>query len=267
MASLFQSFGVTGVAFIDFETTGLDPRENHPTEIAIKKVGVGALGKVYVRDYQTMIKLPEGVEISEFIQKLTGLTTEKVNSEGKDITEVIPEVQNLIDSNTLVVAQSANFDLGYLAVHFGIEPAHFMCTKTIEFFTAPHLSTKLNDTHARYAPEATFEQTHRAMDDVEMLMDIFNGQVGVHGNEAMMFFKNKIAIPPERPLVFYPDNAIILDYSQKYVSSKTHNELKERVEYLEERDDELSRLEAYGVDNWCGYGEAMSDSMGIFEEE
>ena len=158
MANLFTSFGVTGVAFIDFETTGLDPKENYPTEIAIKKVGISKLtAQPYVKEYQTMIKLPEGVEISEFIQKLTGLTTEMVNSEGKDITEVIPEVQDLIDNDTLVVAQSANFDLGYLAEHFGIEPDHFMCTKTIEFFTAPHLSTKLNDTHERYAPEVTFE--------------------------------------------------------------------------------------------------------------
>lgn len=265
MASLFQSFGVTGVAFIDFETTGLDPKECYPTEIAIKKVGVGSLGVPYVKEYESMIKLPEGVEISEFIQKLTGLTTEMVNTQGKAIEEVIPEVQELIDSQTLVIAQSANFDLGYLAEHFGIEPLHFMCTKTIEFFTAPHLSTKLNDTHARYAPEVTFEQTHRAMDDVNMLMDIFNGQVGVHGNEAMMFFKNKIAIPPERPLVFYPYNAIILDYSQKYVSSKTHDKLKEELETAQEYADKYSRLEAYGVDNWSGYSEAMNDSEGIFE--
>lgn len=266
MANLFKNFGVTGIVFIDFETTGLDPKENYPTEIAIKKVGISPLtAQPYVKEYETIIKLPEGVEISEFIQELTGLTTEMVNTQGKDIAEVIPEVQNLIDHETLVVAQSANFDLGYLAVHFGIEPAHFMCTKTVEFFTAPHLSTSLNELHKRYAPEVTFEQTHRAMDDVNMLMDVYNGQIAVHGNEAMMFFKNKIAIPPERPLVFYPHNAVILDYTQKYVSSKTHDKLKERIEYLEERDEELSKLEAYGVDNWSGYGEAMSDSEGMFE--
>lgn len=264
--NLFVKFGVTGIAFIDFETTGLDPKENHPTEIAIKKVGVSKLtGQPYVKEYESMIKLPEGVEISEFIQNLTGLTTEKVNSEGKAIEEIIPEVQNLIDNETLVVAQSANFDLGYLAVHFGIEPEHFMDTKAIEFFTAPHLSTKLNDVHERYAPEVTFEQTHRAMDDVNMLMDIFNGQVGVHGNDAMMFFKNKIVIPPERPLVYHPAHAVYLDYSQKYVSSKTHDKLKEELETAQEYAEKYSRLEAYGVDNWSGYSEAMNDSEGIFE--
>ena len=100
---------------------------------------------------------------------------------------------------------------------------------------------------------------------MNMLMDIFNGQVGVHGNEAMMFFKNKIAIPPERPLVFYPHNAKILDYSVKYVSSKTHDKLKEELETAQEYADKYSRLEAYGVDNWSGYSEAMNDSEGIFE--
>lgn len=264
--SLFTKFGVTGIAFIDFETTGLDPKENHPTEIAVKKVGISKItAQPYVREYESMIQLPEGVEISEFIQNLTGLSTEMVNTQGKPIEEIIPEIQNLIDSETLVVAQSANFDLGYLAVHFGIEAVHFMDTKAIEFFTAPHLSTSLNDVHERYYPEITFEQTHRAMDDVNMLSDIFNAQLAVHGNDAMIFFKNKVVIPPDRPLVYRPAYATYLDYSQKYVSSKTHNKLKEELETAQEYADKYSRLEAYGVDNWSGYGEAMSDSEGIFE--
>lgn len=29
----------------------------------------------------------------------------------------------------------------------------------------------------------------------------------------------------------------------------------------------LSKLEAYGVDNWSGYGEAVHDSEGIFTDE
>lgn len=247
----------SGIAFIDFETTGLDPKENYPTEVAIKLYYRNIIGKPETIEYQTLIKLPEGVEISEFIQDLTGLTTEKVNSEGKPLEEVIPEVQKLLSENVLVVAQNANFDLGYLSVHFGIEPDHFVCTKTIEFFTAPHLSTSLKDAHKRYAPDKTFEQTHRAMDDVNMLVDIYDGQFSLHGEDQMDFFKNKIAVMPERPLVFTPHNAVILDYSQKYSSNKTVEKLKEEIKELEDEVEVLDCLRAAGVDNWEGYSDAM----------
>jgi DNA polymerase III epsilon subunit-like protein len=262
---LFEKYGVREVAFIDFETTGLSPQKDHPTEIAIRKVGYSKItGLPYDTSYQTMIKLPEGVEISEFIQKLTGLTTEKVNSEGKTKEEVTYELQGILSATeTLVVAQSANFDLGFLKEHFGIEPAHFFCTKTIEFFTAPHLSTGLNDVHKRYTPEESFEQTHRAMDDVNMLFDIFFGQLEHHGIEGLNFFKNKLAVPPERPLVFTPYNAIVLDYGVKYCQSKTVDKLREQIESMKEDVEKLDCLEACGVDNWSGYDDAME----MMEEE
>lgn len=40
-------------------------------------------------------------------------------------------------------------------------------------------------------------------------------------------------------------------------------------EYEDLKEDSLTlqKLESYGVDNWCGYGDALSDSEGIFEEE
>jgi DNA polymerase III subunit epsilon len=264
---LFQKYGVRQIAFLDFETTGLNPETDHPTEIAMRVVGFSNItGMAQDRTYETMIKLPEGVEISEFIQELTGLTTEKVNSEGKKKEQVISELQGMIPANeTLVVAQSANFDLGYLKHHFGIEPAHFICTKTVEFFTAPHLSTSLNDTHKRYVPEGSFEQTHRAMDDVNMLFDIFFGQLEAHGKEGLDFLRNKIAVMPERPLVYTPYNAIVLDYTEKYAQKKTQVKLEEKVKALESDSETLGKLEAYGVDNWSGYGEAMSDSLGLFE--
>jgi hypothetical protein len=38
---------------------------------------------------------------------------------------------------------------------------------------------------------------------------------------------------------------------------------KEEYNYLVKRDEKLEALESYGVDNWCGYGEAM---MSLEEE-
>jgi DNA polymerase III subunit epsilon len=261
--SLFERFGVNEIAFIDLETTGLSPENDHPTEIAIRKIGISKFtGYPYDQSYNEMIQLPEGVEISDFIQELTGLSTELVNTEGKPKDEIYQKVHELLsETETLVVAQSANFDLGYMKHHFGYEPAHFICTKTVEFMTDPTQSTSLNALHKRYAPEETFEQTHRALDDVNMMVDVFNGQIETHGQD-MAFFRNKIAVMPERPLVYTPYNAKVIDYSVQYIKRSTH---EKELESLQEDADKLSRLEAYGVDNWSGYSEAMTDSMEIFE--
>jgi DNA polymerase III subunit epsilon len=275
--SLFKQFGITEIAFIDLETTGLDPKNDHPTEIAIRKVGISKFtGYPFDKSYNEMIQLPHGVEISDFIQELTGLSTELVNTEGKPKDEIYQKVHELLsETDTLVVAQSANFDLGYMKHHFGFEPAHFICTKTVEFMTDPTQSTSLNALHKRYAPETTFEQTHRALDDVNMMVDVFNGQIETHGHD-MTFFVNKIAVMPERPLVYTPYNAKVIDYSKQYIKRSTHNqeieilsdtlqEVSVERDNLQEDADKLARLEAYGVDNWSGYGMAMADEEGIFE--
>lgn len=41
----------------------------------------------------------------------------------------------------------------------------------------------------------------------------------------------------------------------------------EEYNALKESSLKLRKLEAYGVDNWSYYGEALSDPEGIFEEE
>jgi DNA polymerase III subunit epsilon len=206
------------VVFIDFETTGLDPEINFPTEIAIMCIGFNMLGQPYQEEYSSLIQLPEGVEVSEFITNLTDITTEMCNTKGKPIEQVIAETQKFFNNeeNTTIVAQSANFDLGYLSHHFGYEPDTFICTKTIETILNPHLSTSLNDTHSRYFPNATFEQTHRAMDDVHMLAQIYDAQLDTIGVVEAQFFENRIAVMPDRPLVFTPWNAKLMDFSQKF---------------------------------------------------
>ena len=216
--SLFEKFGIKGVAVIDFETTGLNPEKDYPTEVAIKKVSYSN-AKPCIDNYSSKIKLPEGVEVPKFITELTGLTTQEVNETGSDIMEVIPKVQNLIDSETLVIAHNANFDLGFLFNHMGIEPAHFMCTRTISILTEPNKNASLKNVFARMFGEK--EQTHRASNDVEMTMDIFEEFIKAHGNDGLMYFSNKMVSMPDRGLVFTPHNANVLDFTRQYVSKKT----------------------------------------------
>lgn len=213
----------SSVTIIDFETTGLSPRECYPTEVAARRID----WKGYT-DYSSMIMLPDGVEVPEKITELTGLTTEKVNSEGAEKEEVLVNLMNMIDENTLVIAHNANFDLGFLAHHFGIEPAHFMCTRTIEILTNPHLNASLQNVYDRTFPEKRVQE-HRAMSDVEMTSHLFNRQVELVGKEEIQFFRNKMVRMPDRGLVYTPHNGIVLDFSQKYDSSNTTGKIRKKL--------------------------------------
>jgi len=239
--SLFSKFGVKGIAVIDFETTGLSPEGDYPTEVAIKKVGFNESDESHVDNYSSKIKLPEGVEIPERIAEFTGLTTQEVNERGTDIVEVIPKVQNLIDSETLVIAHNANFDLGFLFNHMGIEPAHFMCTRTISILTEPDENASLKNVFARMFGEK--EQAHRASNDVEMTMDIFEKFIEIHGIDGIMYFSNKMVNMPDRELVFIPYSANVLDFTQQYVSKKTMvKEVEAASDKLQEVANEIDKF-------------------------
>ena len=42
---------------------------------------------------------------------------------------------------------------------------------------------------------------------------------------------------------------------------------KSEYDRLIESEDELARLEVYGVDNWIGYSDALNDTEGYFANE
>lgn len=197
------------ILVIDFETTGLSPEKDYPTEVGFKKVYDNGQEEVYSK----MIRLPENVKVPEFITNLTGLTTEQVNEQGIEKEEIKKILADVIDHETLVVAHNANFDLGFLFHHFGIVPDHFMCTRTIEFLTHPDKSSSLEPTYRRYFGETI--QKHRALSDVLMTFDVLKRHEKIYG-DAMCFFLNKMVITPERELVYQPNNAIVLDFSAQF---------------------------------------------------
>ncbi|TWJ39620.1 DNA polymerase III PolC-type [Bacillus paralicheniformis] len=255
--------GINSVVFIDFETNGLNPDECYPTEIAIKEVLIDNQRGRWIDRYDTLIQLPEGEEIPEKITELTGLTTDLVNTQGKPIKLVQNEIIDFFKANTLVVAQNANFDLGFLRFHFGISPKQFICTKTVEAVAFPENSNSLAKMHKHYYPDSDIEQYHRAAGDVEMLSEVFDAQLKAIDEEGMMFFINRIAILPERPLVFYPLYAKYMDFTNKYVPKSRYDALEVRAEDYARDSAFLSCLEAAGVDNWSGYSYAWE----MYEEE
>ncbi len=77
------------------------------------------------------------------------------------------------------------------------------------------------------------------------------------GTTEMTFFINKIAILPERPLVYYPLLARYIDFTGKYVLKSKYDALELRAKDWEEDSDFLGCLEALGVENWSGYAGAV----------
>ena len=217
--------------FIDFETTGLNPEKDYPTEVAVKVLSL-IKGVLKPTEYSTKIKLPEGIEVPKFITELTGLTTEEVNTKGANMDDVKSLLLQLIDDYTVVVAHNANFDLGFLFHHFGIEPKYFICTRTISILTEPHESASLKDVYARMYGEK--EQTHRAGDDTDMLVKVFDGFAGIHGADDLGFFCNKIVNMPDRGMVYTPDNAKVLDFTAKYHSARQYEKLEEKYSRAED---------------------------------
>lgn len=219
-----KSVGIKSVAFVDFETTGLNPQVEHPTEVAIRAMSVTSvdvdhvqLTSLHQEDYNQLIRLPEGVKVSEFITGLTGITNELLEEKGESIYVVASVIADLIDRDTtLVVAHSANFDLGYLSEHFGFEPKHFLCTKTVAFLENPSMKSKLENLHSAFCPELHFTQTHRAMDDVTMLHNVFEAFLNKLSMADILHYKNRIVVEPERPLVYTPRNAKVIDLSKRF---------------------------------------------------
>jgi DNA polymerase III subunit epsilon len=199
------------IVVFDFETTGLNPQNDYPIELAL----LISDSKDSFTTYSSKIKLPQGVKLPSFITELTGLTEEDLQQNGKALEEVKQDILPLIDiERDLFVAHNANFDLGFFYYHFGVAPRYFVCTRAIEFLTNPHEGCSLKNTYARYYGEK--EQTHRALDDVGMTYEVLQAQIKYHGTDAMMFFLNKIVQTPERNLVFVPENATVLDFTQKF---------------------------------------------------
>lgn len=188
--------------FLDFETIGLNYREDEPTEIAF--IITDSKGKVE-EEYSQLIKLPRWKQVPEFITELTGITTELLETEGKHLGEVKQEVQRIIQGDEVVVAHHASFDLGYLSYYFGIQPDKFLCTRHMWHTMEQNRRAGLEAVYRRNIGEIT--QDHRALNDVYMLRDIFFKWEEV-GNKPKEEFYNVLSRVNGRELPFIPKNLI-----------------------------------------------------------
>ena len=150
--------------FLDLETTGATPLKDRITEIALIRYEEG----VEVSRWQTLVN--PGVHIPPFIQQLTGITNDMVQS-APTFKEVAGELLDYLEGAVLC-AHNARFDHGFLKnefKHIGIDLRQkVLCTVK--------LSRKLYPEHRGHGLDALITRhglachaRHRAMGDTEVL--------------------------------------------------------------------------------------------------
>lgn len=179
---------------LDFETTGLDYKNDQVTEI-----GAVRLDDQFreVGSFHTFIQLMPGKEISKF----TDITQDMVDA---GVTEMqgMKQLIEFIGSAT-VVAQWAPFDLAFLYMH-GYKPKRFICTKSLTSQAQPDESSSLGPTCERLG--IPLLHAHRALEDARATGKVLRHWLtpGEKGPDLDVY--NSIVVSPGRPLNFIPTN-------------------------------------------------------------
>lgn len=102
--------------FLDFETTGLDLSTDYPIQIAMILVDHNFKT---LNSYNSYISLPESVlSLKSNVSYMTGINMNMLKSQGKNINDIIPEIEDFFWDNTIIIGQNITFDLGFLKKFF-----------------------------------------------------------------------------------------------------------------------------------------------------
>lgn len=177
---LATNISASPLVIFDFETTGLDTKNDHIIEIG----GLKTQGGVIIEEFETLIKPP--VPLTSTVINITGITEELLVGQ-PTIDGQLQKFLRFIDGSILV-AHNADFDMAFLrsaAARLGIQlewPG--FCTLKMARNLLPDLESRTLDSLAEHY-NLTFESRHRSIGDCKvtssvlqsMLKDAFQDQV------------------------------------------------------------------------------------------
>ena len=156
-------------AIVDIETTGGYAASNGITEIAV----FISDGKKVVEEYHTLLN--PYYTIPRFIESLTGITNEMVESE-PDFKSISDELYELLH-NKIFVAHNVNFDYSFLKHHFQQAGISFDCKKLCTIRMSRQIIPGLRgyglDKICRHL-EINIADRHRAKGDAEATVTLFH---------------------------------------------------------------------------------------------
>lgn len=192
---------------IDFETTGLNYMHDSIIQIGAVKLNHKA---ETIGVFEINVRIPVGKALPEFITNLTGITPED-NKGGIVAPTAFTMFKAFIGRDTLI-AHNAPFDLSFLQQH--VRPLHtveFYDTRSIIKLHEPGLPASLADVCKRRGIK--LENHHTALADAKVTAELFR-QLRDEIGQSKMFdeYKNVAVQSEERPLLFIPENARVIEY-------------------------------------------------------
>ncbi|RLK64288.1 type I-E CRISPR-associated endoribonuclease Cas2 [Atopobacter sp. AH10] len=153
-----------GYIILDIETTGLNELNSEIIEIAALKVETDKTS--------TLTYLIEGKVVPDEIKKLTGISTEMLQAEGRDEKEVLTQLANFIDDK-VIVGYNVNFDLRFINHYLNNYQLNPVTNKLIDLKVIVKkerpllLNYKLETALAEFG--ISDKVSHRALEDVKLM--------------------------------------------------------------------------------------------------
>jgi len=196
------------ICVFDFETSGLDHKNDRVIEMAAIRVRYGEV----VSEFSTIVK--QDIEITSEITRITGITQDQVEKGLNEDTAF--KILRIIMGNALLVAHNAAFDLQFL--HWSMMRVAgktfnnpFIDTMTIsrDRTTYPH---KLIDMCEKYGVELS--GAHRALNDVHGAHDLLKA---LHAEQPVDEWVNRLGYLSKYPAPeWVPEYATVFPTANKY---------------------------------------------------
>lgn len=177
---------------IDFETTGLDFRNEQITE-----VGAIRLDENFneVGSFHTFAQLKPGMQISPYTPQITRAMVDAGVPEHLALRQLVDFI-----GDDIVVAQYAPFDLAFLA-KYRFYPDFFICTKSLTSFVEPDMPSSLGPTCERLGIELV--NAHRAIDDARATAQVLKHRLTADADK-LPEVDNMLVVTEGRPFNFIP---------------------------------------------------------------
>lgn len=183
----------------DFETTGLNHKEEQVIEIASAKLDKDLN---VIDTFNTLVALEEGRKLPQFIRQLTGISEDDLKY-GMPEPEAMDKLREFM-GDSIVIAQFASFDLSFLSKV--LVPEKFICTRSMARMLRPTEYASLKNLVEIYG--VTNLDPHRAYADVEATIEVFKHQKK-ECDEKGIDYMNVLIDSNERPLKYIPENAVV----------------------------------------------------------
>lgn len=175
LSEMFNTY--EAIVFFDTETTGLDPAADRIIELAALRIERNQDGTLFLESkMDDLILLPPGSAIPEEIEKLTGITNDRLKKDGIREATAAEKFRQMLRGKVLLMAHNAQFDILFArqmlrrtaAGEADLDRCDYLDSLTVYKDRAPY-PHKLANAIEHYGLQGKVKNSHRAIDDVMAL--------------------------------------------------------------------------------------------------